>query len=307
MKKLNLYLLFLLGVMFVACENLPDEQFVKRIVFAKNGFQDIELVYNEAAKVTPELTVSISGTSVLGNDVNVTVKLDADTLNAYNVEKYRKDTILYYNLLPDSCYTVVNNGNITINAGEESTVLPIEFDLSKIDKYKDYVLPLAIVYASDYEIGESQYSKVLLHLNISNSFSGIYQPNDCKIFEGDENVAWKTNFILKAINSNTCRFYAGGISENNKKRDMYIIEVTKQDDGKITYVAHDSEIGLALEDPARNTIEVTVTQDPLVHSKKTVVTSMRMNYSYTDISDPTNPIRRRFEGMLSNTQVVYDK
>ena len=307
MKKFNLYLLFLLGVIFVACENLPDEQFVKRVVFAENGFQDIDLVYNESGKVTPEFTVSISGTSVLQNDVNVTVKLAADTLDAYNVEKYRKDSILYYSLLPDSCYTISNNGNITINAGEESTVLPVEFDLSKIDKYKDYVLPLAIVYASDYEVGEPQYSKVLLHLNISNSFSGIYQPTDCKIFEGDENVAWKTNFVLKAIDNNTCRFYAGGISETNKKRDTYIIEVSKQDDGKITYVAHNPEIGLTLEDPNKNTIEVTITRDPAIHSKKTVVTSMKMNYSYTDISDPTNPIRRRFEGMLSNTQVIYDK
>lgn len=310
MKKHNLYLLFIIGLLFSACENLPDEQFVKQVIIAKNGFQELKLEYTNESKVISDLTISVSGTSVLPHDLKATVKLDPDTLAKYNTEKYRKDSVLFYDLLPDSCYSITNGGEVTIRSGEEFAVLPVEFNMGKIDPYKNYVLPLAIASVSDFAIGEPKYSKVLLHLMLSNSFSQVYQPQDAKVWwsasQNDDYLSWKTNFTLLAVNYNTCRLYAGGIDESNKKRDDYVIEITAREDNGLDYKAKNPAIQLQPQDND-NSIEVVVIPDLLIKTKSTVITSIKMNYRYKDISNPGDPQDRWFKGTLSNTTVVYEK
>ena len=46
MMKYRLLFLYILGMTVAACNNdLPDELFVKRVVIAENGFQDLRLEY----------------------------------------------------------------------------------------------------------------------------------------------------------------------------------------------------------------------------------------------------------------------
>ena len=52
MMKYRLLFLYILGMTVAACNNdLPDELFVKRVVIAENGFQDLRLEYPEDGTV----------------------------------------------------------------------------------------------------------------------------------------------------------------------------------------------------------------------------------------------------------------
>ena len=64
MMKYRLLFLYILGMTVAACNNdLPDELFVKRVVIAENGFQDLRVEYPEDGTVNTQITISISGTS----------------------------------------------------------------------------------------------------------------------------------------------------------------------------------------------------------------------------------------------------
>ena len=115
MMKYRLLFLYILGMTVAACNNdLPDELFVKRVVIAENGFQDLRVEYPEDGTVNTQITISISGTSVLSKDVEAQVKVCPDTLDDYNYERFVQDTMLYYTLLPEDCYTLENEGKVTI-------------------------------------------------------------------------------------------------------------------------------------------------------------------------------------------------
>ena len=52
MMKYRLLFLYILGMTVAACNNdLPDELFVKRVVIAENGFQDLRVEYPEDGTV----------------------------------------------------------------------------------------------------------------------------------------------------------------------------------------------------------------------------------------------------------------
>ena len=65
MMKYRLLFLYILGMTVAACNNdLPDELFVKRVVIAENGFQDLRVEYPEDGTVNTQITISISGTLI---------------------------------------------------------------------------------------------------------------------------------------------------------------------------------------------------------------------------------------------------
>ena len=270
MMKYRLLFLYILGMTVAACNNdLPDELFVKRVVIAENGFQDLRVEYPEDGTVNTQITISISGTSVLSKDVEAQVKVCPDTLDDYNYERFVQDTMLYYTLLPEDCYTLENEGKVTIKKGDEYALLSVQFDLSRLDMFKDYVLPLEVSSVSDYEVGEPKYRKALL-------------------------------------NYNTCRMYAGGVYETDTDRDRYVIRVTVNSDSTLSYTAMTPEINLITEgDASQNRISISESPDLLVQNKSVITTTLKMNYSYTYTSPEGYPYHRRFEGTFTNDRTVF--
>mgnify|MGYP000257367644 CR=1 FL=1 len=58
MMKYRLLFLYILGMTVAACNNdLPDELFVKRVVIAENGFQDLRVEYPEDGTVNTQITI----------------------------------------------------------------------------------------------------------------------------------------------------------------------------------------------------------------------------------------------------------
>ena len=139
MKKAIIFLLAATAF-FTACNNnqLDDELFIKHVLINQNGFREYDLNYVDANVRDTLITVAVNGSSKLDRDVRVDLAVNPDTLEGYNWEKYRNDRSLYYELLPEECYSFSGEG-IIIKAGTEYTDVPISFNLDKIDKDKNFV------------------------------------------------------------------------------------------------------------------------------------------------------------------------
>lgn len=314
MKKLSLYIL-LLASLCVGCDNeLPEEIFQKTVLINQNGFLDYPLAYTiNSTEIDTMIAVAVSGTSVLKNDIVVDLKVNPDTLDGYNWEKFRYDEILFHDLLPQECYSF-NGDGIVIKAGTEYTSIPIKFYLDKIDKMKDYVLPISITSTSGYQIAAAKRSTVLMHILLSNFYSGTYDVSAKLKEEGfDDVLDVRMKRSLKVEDSKTCYMYLGNINENNASRDLYHAKMHINDDNTLTFTPLNKDQDIVADAPSlvekqeRNCVTVVRTQDVFNSHKFTEVTTFYVNYTYKDLSIPDAPIIVRWDGTLSRTKIVYEK
>lgn len=314
MKKISMALCTLMSMFIISCENLPDEQFEKRVVFTKNGFVDWEINYDETGLDTTNVSVSVSGTSVLGGDVTVDFVLNPDTLASYNLEKFRGKEELYYKILPNNCYKFLSE-NVTIKSGTEYALLPIEINMSNIDKYGNYVLPLRIDKVSSCSVGLPLYTTVMMNILLKNSFSGFYNVSGKLKDKSDNSELDMASFkkTLRVINDNTCYLYIGNVEETNVNRATYIVEVTFNNNGTLSYKALNSEaISFSCPEPNLdsdiNTWERTISQNTAGGKDDLLTIKLNMQYTYKDITDPAVPIEREFKGALvMNTTTSKEK
>ena len=290
MNRKLIYIISFICMNFIACDNLPDEQFEKYVLITHNGFVDKELIYNSSKELNTEVSVSISGTSVLKQDVNVSIDTDAEALQKYNFEKYRNDEALYYNILPDGAYSFEKN--ITVKAGKEYSTVPIKLDLTSIDMFKNYVLPISIKTTSDYNLSPGGYHTTLLNLIFKNSFSGNYSINGT-LKGTSESLSLSIRRILKVIDSNTCFAYMGNIDEEDLDRDKYIFTIKINEDKTLTLTGMNPETKFTpvesdWGEEKKNVMEITETEIRLY-----------LTYSYIDSQDSVKPVKKTFTGYLS--------
>ena len=149
-KKRNAQKKFVRMAKMVATGKMPMEKFQSSYEAWKNHISNgncfrlgeemdrrvYAIINKEDGTVNTQITISISGTSVLSKDVEAQVKVCPDTLDDYNYERFVQDTMLYYTLLPEDCYTLENEGKVTIKKGDEYALLSVQFDLSRLDIFK---------------------------------------------------------------------------------------------------------------------------------------------------------------------------
>lgn len=315
MKRTTLFLLAAIAF-FTACESnkLDDELFVKHVLINQNGFREYDLNYLDASVRDTIITVAVNGSSTLDRDIEVDLAINPDTLEGYNWEKYRNDRSLYHELLPEDCYSFVGE-NIVIKAGTEYTDIPIRFNLDKINKEKNYVLPISIVSTSEYSVATPNYSTVLMHIVLSNAYSGTYSLSGTvkEIATGDF-IDVRMSRTLRIVDPKTVSLYAGNTSERVTNREKYRINMTVNADSTLSFTAvNPSIIELRSDAPnldpknPRNKILVERTIDVQNSHKSYVVTTFYMYYNYIDKSDPTDPIEIRWEGSCSRTKILLSK
>lgn len=314
MKKTILILLAVAGL-FAACDNkLPDEMFVKHVLINQNGFREYELNYVNASIKDTVITVAINGSSKLDRDVRINLAINPDTLNGYNWEQYRNDKSLYYEMLPEDCYSFDGN-DIVIHAGTEYTDVPVQFYLDKIDKEKKFILPISIVSTSEYSIGNPKYSTILMHVVLSNAYSGNYSLSGTirEVATGDF-IDVRMNRTLRVIDPSSVSFYAGNTPENISNRENYRIDMTVNRDSTLTFKAeHPDIIEIRSDEPnldpknPKNKILVTRTVDSQNSHKSYEVTTFYTYYNYIDKTDPTDPIEMRWEGTIARTKTILTK
>lgn len=313
MKKAIIFLLAVTA--FTACnDKLPDELFVKHVLINQNGFREYDLNYVDASVRDTLITVAVNGSSRLDRDIRVDLAINPDTLEGYNWEKYRKDRTLYYELLPEECYSF-NGEGIVIRAGTEYTDVPISFNLDKIDKDKNFVLPISIVSTSEYKVGAPQYSTVLMNVVLSNAYTGTYSLSGTirEVATGDF-IDVRMTRTLRVVDPATVSLYAGNTSERVSNRENYRMNMTVNTDSTLTFTPLRPDIiEIRRDEPnldpknPRNKILVERTVDVQNSHKSYVVTTFYMYYNYIDKTDPADPVEMRWEGTCSRTKTVFTK
>ena len=322
MNKLYVYTASLLMTCAaVSCDStIPDEQFVKKVSLTKNGMQKYNIDYTEEGIFHLNVPVSINGTSKNDQNIEVTVGLAPDTLAAYNFERYRKNEALYFQLPSENMYSFPKGTTVTIPAGTDYSIIPLQIDLRNFDLYYNYILPLQITHVSAYDIAWSKYSKLLINLNISNFISGTYTVSGSVWEESMPNQKLPvSSSSLFTLGANKCYLYMGDIAEDNINRALYTMTIevdkTKYEDRidnatgadirkytNITLGSKNTDKELRSEGNAW--VEQERTDDPYDNKLEILVTRVYMKYSYMDLSDPAYPVKKFFEGTLSHTQKV---
>lgn len=314
MKK-YLSILFAAAAFFTACDNkLPDEIFVKHVLINQNGFREYELNYVNTPVRDTVITVAVNGSSKLDRDVRVNLAVNPDTLNGYNWEKYRNDKSLYYELLPEECYSFESE-DIVIRAGTEYTDVPIRFYLDRIDKEKSFVLPISIVSTSEFDVAEPKYSTILMNIVLSNEYSGTYSlSGTIREVATNDYMDVRMTRTLRVVDPNTVSLYAGNTAENALNRENYRIDMVVNQDSTLTFKPeHPDIIEITSDEPSfdpknpKNKILVERTVDAQNSHKSYVVTTFYTYYTYIDKTEADDPVEMRWEGTISRTKTVMTK
>lgn len=321
-KKIIYFVSLLIAFVVISCDNnIPDEQFVKRVALTKNGLQKYGILFTDEGKITLNFPVSVNGTSKNSNNVEVTIAVDPDTLKAYNFDRYRNNTQLYYKLPTENMYSFPKGEKVTIPAGTDYSIITLDIDLRNFDLYNNYILPLKISNTSVYDIAEGKYSKLLIEFDINNFISGSYTVSG-NVWEEkwpDQKLS-VTSTALYTLDDSTCYLYMGNIEEDNDDRSEYTmtIEVNKEvyedylnvstnamvrkyTDIKIDSKNTDKELTL-LNNEAW--VEQEESNDPYDNKVINLITRIRLKYSYMDLIDPLYPVKKIFEGTLSHIQRI---
>lgn len=278
--------------------DLPEEQFEKYVLLTKNGWVEQDVEFTSSNEVTISIPISISGTSVNKENVQVTLAYDTLLLNRYNLEKYKLQTELYYSCIPVEAIELEDV--MLIPAGSDQVVASLTIDFNKVaDLYKDYVLPISIKEVSKYSLQKIEsvnilkHSEALYHINRINSFSGDYS--------GDA-VVFKTNRLLKnigegvpvptktfyALSENECYFYAGRIDRNQINRHKFIVNVKLDESGLLVLSSPNPDLQIVQENCVLQTLMKPVPADARYQMVNKTITFSYTFFNLNDDSEVTN-------------------
>ena len=288
MKNIYIYLSLLAAIVLgAACNNeWEDEQYEQYVSFKApiaaggDGVTTIYVRYKDNGKVTYQLPVIVSGSTVNTQDRDIHIAVDADTLRTLNIERfslYRPE--LWYTEMEEDKYEFPETVHIPVGSCVEQ--LNIDFNLQGIDMLEKWVLPLSIVddASSNYQSHpRKNYAKALLRVVPFNDYSGSYTASSMKVYtyingKPDNNARTTNKRTGYVIDNNSVFFYAGLINEDMDKdvRKKYKINVHFKEDGTLD---------MKPDDP-NNEMEFELIGTPI--------------YSSTSIMDATRPyLERRY-------------
>lgn len=304
MKKIIYFIAVLVITLTSSCDGLPDEQFEKLVLLTKNGWIDQDIDVSSEGVIEIPIAASVSGTATNAENIVVNLDFDPDTLSEYNFEKYRKDSSLYYQSIPDSAVSFGSNV-VDIVKNKDNGITKLIINLNKItDKYKDYVIPIQITNSSKYMLANNIYTKALYHLQLKNDYSGtytgtttVYKTKGSAEVNDEEQKITVANKVFYALTDTTCYFYAGQVDRITANRDKYIINITFHKNGTITMAAVNSALNFVLEKISMSIARKDNTND---NRYEDVVTTLDMTYKFTDLSSN----RLRSTGLVSMSQTV---
>lgn len=311
MKKLHLYYIITLlaGLSVCSCnDEWEDELFEKAVSFGRTGLVDIHVRYQESGSVDFEIPLVVSGSTENGENVEVTLEIDKDTLEELNFARFRKREDLYY-LELDPKYYEFESMTTTIPAGHNTGTLTVNFKLGDLDLVDKYILPLKVASTSVYKPSDRKYfNKTLMNVIPFNDYSGVYSATNGFIYDEDDPSQPAMNAgsrDARVVNHNTVFFYAGITDEEAQDRAKYKIMAQFNPDSTLTLTAPDPAIQFQQLEGSY-TIETKMDEGQPYLERKYI--TMRMKYKYNDITNPESPFHYRFEGTLTlerkrNTQI----
>lgn len=294
MKKISLFLSIWFGILIAGCSNLPDEQFVKYAVITRNGFNEWNLPYNDEGEAKADISISVSGTSILAEDMEVEVAVNPEILKAYNFERFKNDTLSYYSLLPEDCYELETTKAI-VKAGNEFALIPVKLNLNKMNKYLDYVLPVEIVSVSKNSVGINGYNESLMNFVLKNEYSGMYSMS-VELSSSEGNLVINGEQPLRTVNNTACCFNVAYLDKASAKND-YVVNLEVKADSTLAYSTNNPNMELTYETPNKGKNSETNIIEIRDSGKKSKTMKFYVNYSYMDKSNPeVVPVRRNIRG-----------
>ncbi|MDD7884745.1 DUF4973 domain-containing protein [Flavivirga sp. 57AJ16] len=262
-KPFILFLSLTLLLIGSSCnDEWTEEQFENYISFkapiTNQGVSDIYVRYKGDEKTTFQQPLIVSGSKTNAQDITVHVAIDSDTLNVLNYERFQSREDFYYKELNSEYYTMPST--VEIKAGEDTSLMAIDFTLKDIDMVDKWVLPITIEDDPSYGYvanPRKHYRKALLRINPFNDYSGTYSGTALKtVMEGYENETPLVKAEIKSyvVNENTIFFYAGNIDDERQDRQNYKIYATFDETGGVTFSADNPDMNFQLNKDASYTI-----------------------------------------------------
>lgn len=256
-------LLLALTLIFGSCnDEWTDEQFENYVSFkapiTNEGVTDIYVRYKGNEITTFQQPLIVSGSTTNGLNRTVHIAVDSDTLEVLNYERFQNREDFYYEELGSQYYTFPPT--VEIEAGENTSLLNIDFTLKDIDMVEKWVLPLSIEDDPSYNYVANQrkhYRKALLRIHPFNDYSGTYSGTALKTaMEGYENETpiVKAEIRSYVVDENTIFFYAGNIDEERQDRHNYKVYATFDDNGGVTFSTDNPEMNFQVNKDASYTI-----------------------------------------------------
>ena len=317
MKKTVYYsIISLFALAFYACnDEWKDEQYEKYVSFVRSGYQDIYLNYNTTGgTIKYKIPVEVSGSTVNDRNVQVTIGIDPDTLQAMNLSRYYNREDLFFRLLEPQYYTM-NSRTTTIPAGKDVGYIDIDFRISDLDLVEKYVLPLVITETSEYMPSPKKwYRHSLMRIVPFNDYSGTYSATGGRITEEDSDMPTSVDTReMRVVDHNTVFFYAGLTEEEARNRALYKVRAKfnpsaeSSDEGLVTLSADEDAIGFTFV-PDSCTYKIEARMDDLQPYLQIKTVTLFLKYAYDDISNPNYKVKYIFDGSYvlerrRNTQI----
>lgn len=292
-----------------------DEQYENYLSFVNPGVTKVYLKYDQAnGQREYEIPIQVSGSTMPGSDVNVTVALDPDTVASYNFDNFRSRTDLYYKQLEPQYYAFDKMSTI-VKSGESEGFLKVNFSFLGLDTYDNYFLALTIDPSSDLLPNpRKHYKKTLMHINLFNDFSGKYNVSSELIEYNPDGSERSEKIKVETRNSwvvdeNTIFFYAGFVDEQALDRKDYRVFIKfipseeGAQDGTIEFTPENPDIKFQY-DPAKCSYSIAEAMDPLKPYLKRRYVTVNMSYTYHDITNPDYLIKYKYEGPMIMERVL---
>ncbi|GAB3651378.1 DUF4973 domain-containing protein [Echinicola sediminis] len=314
------YMSFLLLSLFIICgacnDEWTEEQFENYISFKaplnSEGVCDIYIRYRGEEKTTFQQPLIVSGSRTNSINRTVHVAVDADTLDVLNYEHFQNREDFYYRELDSKYYTIPST--VDIKAGENTSLMAIDFTLKDIDMVDKWVLPLTIEDdpGNNYIANPRKYyRKAILRIHPFNDYSGTYSGTALKTsMEGYENETpiVKEDIRGYVVDENTIFFYAGNIDEDRQDRRNYKIYATFNQSGGVTFHSDNPEMKFQVNKDASYTIteQMDDVRPYLLHR---YITINNIDYQFSDYTMvPNVDINYKVSGSLIlerqlNTQI----
>ena len=301
-------LMALAAVSAASCsDDLDYELFTKYTYLMDNGWQEeAEMKIEDDNTVGLSVYFGVNGTTANKKNITLTLGVDPDTLNSYNFDKYKNDTVAYYSLLPSDCYSF-DKPSYTIPAGQVNSSAVCMIDLEKLRQhgiYDEYVLPLQITSSQGEPVGPSAYTKALYLISLENEYSGTYSGNGNMKQIGTSYTTQVQGKHLYAISNDQCYIYAGNVDRSTEGGKRFLVNLRFNDDMTVTMAAVHPEIKLK---PISGTYKYKFTENTSDSRKLIRMTTIELKYEYHDVSDIYQDVDYSYEATLTKTEDVFRK
>lgn len=240
MKKNIYYLLIAImsATCCISCNNeWENEQYTQVVSFKAEpnteGVTYAYMRYYPQGKVTYNVPLVVSGSTLNSQSRTVHIGVDMDTMAILNRERYGNQQALYFRVPTSNYYSFPET--VEIPAGQSTAIVPVEFALGDLDQSDKWVLPLTILDDPSYNYKANPrkyYKKALLRINPYNDYSGTYSGTLLKvILEGDtSNPLTLGEYRTYVADDKTIFLYAGSKNIDSEDRKQYKIFIQFTDE-----------------------------------------------------------------------------